>query len=143
MNEILRNLTLNSKKKEINDKISLEKNLFSPPLSTSTSFSSSENEFKNQKMHLENQTSISISPSSSATDYSNSAIDDLRNSKTNTSFYPSDSSVSCTNSLISRNSIVEAQNRLQTNSVDKSDSVKNTKKFKFSFGKKIKKIFFN
>ena len=143
MNEILRNLTLNSRKRESNVENSLDKTQLSPPLSTSTSFSSSEIESKNHKTHLDNVSPISISPSSSATDYSNSAIDELRINKTNLSFYPSDSSASCTNSLISRNSISEAQSRLSSHSVDKSDSSKDSKKFKFSFGKKIKKMFFN
>lgn len=143
MNEILRNLTLNSKKKTENLEPSLEKTELSPPLSTSTSFSSSENETKFKKIHSENVTPISISPSSSATDYSSSGIEELRINKTNSSFYPSESSASCTNSFISRHSISEAQNRQSINSVEKSELVKDGKKCKLSLSKRIKKIFFN
>ncbi|RNA44891.1 hypothetical protein BpHYR1_034842 [Brachionus plicatilis] len=149
MNEILRNLTLNTKKRDEILENSMDKNQLSPPLSTSTSFSTSENESKSKKSQSENVTPISISPSSSANDYSNSGIDEVRINKTSSSFYPSDSSASCTNSFISRHSISEVHKRLSVDSVDKSELVRESKKSRLSLiflnlmCSNIKQYFFN
>ncbi|CAF0962630.1 unnamed protein product [Brachionus calyciflorus] len=159
MNEILKNLTLNTKKRGeslIDDSIYIKKDEeISPPLSTSTSFSSSTIEKRKNRSEIISPTSITPSSSSSSSDYSNVNESNSKNIyqiSGESSFSPSESSNSCVSSVrnslseSSRNSgeIVYSINRnVPCSNTSQNETNRNKKLKSLSFRKRIKNFFFS